>query len=164
MHIKQRFTINVWDGINGDVLIIPNLLPEHLDGNTYRIFLENVLSNLMAISRLHAKTSGFIMMPTSAMQFEETSIGLILIDRGGPVERWPQSPDLTPLHFYLWKHMKSMVNETPVTLDMYLIASIAEAAARVRDIPGQFERVRESMHRHCRTCIVENRRNFEHVL
>nr|XP_015922443.2 uncharacterized protein LOC107450974 [Parasteatoda tepidariorum] len=86
------------------------------------------------------------------------------IGRGGPVPWQPRSPDLTPLDFYLWGHMKSIVYETPVTSDMDLIARIAEAAVRVRDTPGQFERVRESMRRRCETCIVANRRNFEHLL
>ena len=49
--------------------------------------------------------------------------------------------------------MKSMVYETPVTSDMELIARITEAAARVRNIPGQFERICESMpmRRRCET-------------
>ena len=86
------------------------------------------------------------------------------IGRGGPVEWPPWSPDLTPLDFYLWGHMKSMVNETPLTLDMDLIARTAEVIARVRDFPGQFERVRESMRWRCETSIVANERNFEHLL
>lgn len=47
--------------------------------------------------------------------------------------------------------MKSIVYETPVTSDMDLIAWIAEAAAHIHDTLGQFERVRESMHRRCET-------------
>ena len=86
------------------------------------------------------------------------------IGRGGPVQ-WPaRSPDLNPLDFYLWGHMKPLVYETLVASYMDLISRIAKAASRVRDTPGQFERVRESMRRRCKTCIVANGRNFEHLL
>ena len=44
---QQCFTVNVWAGIIGDMLVGPYLLPERLDGNTYRIFLERVLPDLM---------------------------------------------------------------------------------------------------------------------
>ena len=59
-------------------------------------------------------------------------------------------PDLTPLDFYLWGHKKSIMYKTSVSSGMDLIAGIAEAAARVRNTPGQFEQVRESMCRRCR--------------
>ena len=36
------------------------------------------------------------------------------IDRGGPIA-WPaRSPDLNPLNFYLWRHLKTLVYDTPV--------------------------------------------------
>ena len=33
---------------------------------------------------------------------------------GGPVAWPPRSPDLTPLDYYLWGHMKTLVYETKV--------------------------------------------------
>ena len=38
------------------------------------------------------------------------------------------SPDLTPLDFFLWGHMKTLVYETPVESEMDLIARIAVAS------------------------------------
>ena len=89
------------------------------------------------------------------------------IGRDGPVERSPGDAgdrSLTPLDFYLWGHMKSMVYETSVTSDMDLIARITEAASCIHDTPGQFVRVREPIRRRCEMCIVANEKNFEHLL
>ena len=36
------------------------------------------------------------------------------IGRGGPVERPPRSPDLTPYDFSLWNHLKEKVYATPI--------------------------------------------------
>ena len=49
-------------------------------------------------------------------------------------------------------------------MDMDLIARKGEAAARLRDTPGQFEQVRESMRRRSETSILANGKNFEHLL
>jgi hypothetical protein len=36
------------------------------------------------------------------------------LDRGVPVALPPRSPDLTPLDYYLWGHMKTLVYESKV--------------------------------------------------
>ena len=78
------------------------------------------------------------------------------IGRHDPVS-WPvQSPDLTPLDFYLWGHMKSHINETPVESEEDITARIAVAA-------GVFGNVRDSLRRRCRTCINVHGRHFEHI-
>jgi len=41
----------------------------------------------------------------------------------------PTSPDLTPLHFFLWGHIKALMYMSPVDSEEDLIARIAEAAA-----------------------------------
>ena len=63
------------------------------------------------------------------------------IGRGGPIS-WPaRFPDMTPLDFYLWGHLKSVVNETPVPSEQELIGRTVEGCARIRETPGIFERV-----------------------
>jgi len=37
------------------------------------------------------------------------------IGRNGPVEWSPRSPDLNPIDFYLWGHVKSDVYSTPIS-------------------------------------------------
>ncbi|GFX43429.1 transposable element Tcb1 transposase [Trichonephila clavipes] len=86
------------------------------------------------------------------------------IGRGGPVTWPPRSPDLSPLDLFLWGAMKGLVYDTPVVSEMNLVARISIAAARIREMPGVFEDVRQSMPRRCRACIHANGRNFEHFL
>jgi hypothetical protein len=44
---QQQFSINVWAGIIGDVLIGFHVFPQRLTGNSYRHFLENGLPTLL---------------------------------------------------------------------------------------------------------------------
>ncbi|GBM80445.1 hypothetical protein AVEN_83032-1 [Araneus ventricosus] len=91
--------------------------------------------------------------------FGERWIGL-----GGPVA-WPSRfPDLSSLDYFLWEHLKSLVYATLVDSDEDLVARISVAAARVREIPGVFESVRQLLHRRCQACITVGGRNFECLL
>ena len=55
------------------------------------------------------------------------------LGRGGPVAWPPRSPDLTPLDYYLWGHMKTLVYETKVDARAALHDRIFEAAEQVRN-------------------------------
>jgi len=49
------------------------------------------------------------------------------IGRGGPIA-WPaRSPDLNPLDFYLWGHLKTIVYSTPIASVEVLRARIQQA-------------------------------------
>ncbi|GBM78692.1 hypothetical protein AVEN_244363-1 [Araneus ventricosus] len=65
---------------------------------------------------------------------------------------------------FLWGHLKSHVYATPVDSDDDLVARMSVAAARVREISGIFESVRQSLHRGCQACITVGGRNFEQLL
>ena len=70
-------------------------------------------------------------------------------DMSGPTA-WPaRSPDLTCHDFFLWGYMKSMVYETDIDSEEDLVARIVSAAAEVRETPGIFGRVRQSMASRC---------------
>ncbi|KOC67790.1 hypothetical protein WH47_11191 [Habropoda laboriosa] len=64
--------------------------------------------------------------------------------RGGRIN-WPaRSPDLNPLDFYLWGHLKSLVCNTPVNNIEELRYRIQESCRRIQTL-GTFERARRSM-------------------
>src|SRR5258705_3354060 len=67
------------------------------------------------------------------------------IGRGGPIAWPPRSPDLTPLDFFLWGHVKSLVYATAVETQEELTARIIAACEDVQRTPGIFERVRQNM-------------------
>ena len=68
--------------------------------------------------------------------------------RGGSV--LPRSPDLTPLDYFLWGSMKSMVYGTPVTSEEDLIAPVHEGIESLTRQPHFCGYVREDEHRRCR--------------
>ncbi|GFT43070.1 hypothetical protein TNCV_3769101 [Trichonephila clavipes] len=53
---------------------------------------------------------------------------------------------------------------TNIVRDEDLVTQISEAAARVREIPGNFECELQSPHRRCQTCISTGGRKYEQLL
>ena len=92
-------------------------------------------------------------------QFGEQWIG-----RGGPVAWPPRSPDLNPLDFYFWGHLKSVVYATPINTVEELRNRINDAFQQVRQNPGIFERVRRSMVWRIAGCVEQTGRHFEQLL
>jgi len=82
------------------------------------------------------------------------------IGRTGP----PRSPDLNPIDFYFWAHVKSEVYSTPVTNIDELRERILATFGAIRNRPGQLERVRESMMRRLKGCVAANGQHFEHLM
>ena len=74
-----------------------------------------------------------------------------------------RSPDLNPLHHFLWGYLKSLGFETPVETDMELVARIV-AACDIQNTPGIFVRARQNLVRRCHVCIEVGGRQFEQLL
>jgi len=60
------------------------------------------------------------------------------IGRSWPVANPPRSPDLTPMDFFLWGHIKTSIFTSPVDSEDDLIARVVEAAATIRQQLGIF--------------------------
>jgi hypothetical protein len=58
------------------------------------------------------------------------------IGRGSPVAWPPRSPDLNPLDFFLWGHLKSLVYATPVNTQQELWQRVWVACDTVKTSPG----------------------------
>jgi hypothetical protein len=50
-----------------------------------------------------------------------------LLDCSGLVPWPPQSPDFTPLDYFIWGHVKSLIYDTPVDNEFELLARILAA-------------------------------------
>ncbi|KAJ4427803.1 hypothetical protein ANN_25456, partial [Periplaneta americana] len=73
------------------------------------------------------------------------------IGRGGPIA-WPsRSPDLNPLDFYLWGHLKSLVYSSPMPDLESLRNRIVACSEDIRITRGVWDRVRRSMRHRCET-------------
>ena len=68
---------------------------------------------------------------------------------GGPVPCPLRSPDLLSLDFLLWRDINNIVYRDPVVSEIDLVARLACAAATIRETPGVFAHVRQSMVRQC---------------
>ena len=64
----------------------------------------------------------------------------------------------------MWGHLKSLMYESPIESAEVLVARLSAAVGEVRNTPGVFHRVRESLLRRCTTSIVSNGECFGQLL
>lgn len=169
--VQHRFSINIWAGILGDHLLGPYLLPERLNGAKYLVFLQHVLPDLLQGIPATVRQNMLFMHDGAPAHFSiavrnhlDATYPGRWIGRGGPVAWPPRSPDLNPLDFFFWGHLKSLVYQTPVDTLEDLTARIVVASADIASTPGMFERVRQSFVRRCRLCNDLRGRTFEQFL
>jgi hypothetical protein len=86
------------------------------------------------------------------------------IGRGGPTAWPPRPPDLNPLDFYLWGHLKTLVYADPVDNEEALHHRIVDVCQTICNYPGIFEQMRRSMMRRVEACIESHGGHFEHLL
>jgi hypothetical protein len=82
------------------------------------------------------------------------------VGRGGTTAWPPRSPDLNPLDFYLWGHIKTLVYAAPVDNEEALHHRMP---VRLRNYPGIFERMRRSMMRRVEACAESHGGHFVHL-
>jgi hypothetical protein len=83
------------------------------------------------------------------------------IGRRGVIEYPPRSPDLTPLHFYLWGTLKDEVyRQKPATLNALRETIEASCAAVTPDTLAAV--VRSTVQRH-RRCLAADGGHLEHI-
>ena len=136
-HHQVRFSVNIWAGIIGDHLIGPYLLPPRLNGKIYKIFLEETLPDLMDDLPLAVRQDMWFQQDGApahytleVQEFLNKTYPARWIGRGGPVAWPPRSPDLTPLDFFSWGYIKSLIYER-----------IIAACDMVLETPGIFDRI-----------------------
>lgn len=168
---QHTFSVNVWAGIVGDSLIGPIFLPNRLNGQHYLYFLQNVLPIHMEDIPLDIRDNMWFMhdgapchFSNDVRQFLNNLFHEKWIGRGGPLA-WPaRSPDLNPIDFYLWGHVKNLVYSTPTDSEEDLRRKIIAVFQQIKRIPGVFERMRHSMRRRLNMCVAENGAHVEHLL
>lgn len=168
---QHRFSVNMWAGIVGERLIGPIMLPPRLTGTVYLNFLRYTLPELLDELPLDIRRNLWFQHDGAPAHFSHVVREHLddrfrgrWIGRGSDVN-WPaRSPDLTPLDFFLWGHMKSLVYETPVQSEEDLVARISVAAEMIQTMPDVFTDVNLNMLRRCNKCIERGGRHFQQLL
>jgi len=86
------------------------------------------------------------------------------LGRGGPVAWPPRSPDLTPLDYYIWGHMKTLVYETKVDSRAELRARIFAVAEQIRNHPDRIASAIQSLLIRAEKCVANGGGHFEQLL
>lgn len=170
---QKRFSVNVWAGMKDGFIVGPYILPETLTGNGYNQFLRETLPDLLEdipLSHFQGIWYQHDGCPAhtvrSVREFLDSQYPRRWIGRLGPVAWPPRSPDLTPMDFYFWGHMKSLVYDkrAPVTSREELIQRIESAAEEIRRNPEMVRSAVDSVAKRSRKCIRRNGNIFENEL
>ncbi|KAJ8876244.1 hypothetical protein PR048_024154 [Dryococelus australis] len=146
--------------IIGDRLMGPCLLAlaNRVNGARYHAFIANespvLLEDVPYLQRLYLwfmHDGALVHFPRDARERLTQIFNGRWIGRGDPVS-WPScSPDLNPLDFWLWGHLKAL-------------GRVIYACQHILDQPGVFQRARDSLRRRSQGCITMNGRHIEHFL
>ncbi|KAJ4442736.1 hypothetical protein ANN_04327 [Periplaneta americana] len=155
-----RFSLNMWAGIIGDRLVGPHVLVNRLTRQAYTNFLENTIPHVLEDTPLINRQHIHFLHGGAPAHFSRTARRYLdrrfpdrWIGRGGPIAWPPRSPDLNPLDFYLWCHLKSLVYSSPVPDLESFRNRIVACSEDICNTPGVWDRVRRSMRHRCEVCI-----------
>ena len=86
------------------------------------------------------------------------------LGRGISVAWPPRSPDLTPLDYYHWGNMETLVYETKVDSRAALCHRIFAAAEQIRNKPDNIASATQSLLMRAENCIATGGGQFEQLL
>ena len=160
-NFQRRFSVNVWCGVLGNKLIGPFVFDNNLTGNTYEVFLRNELPGLLEdipliiMSQMYVQHDGAPPHYTRHVrEYLNKSFPSRWFGHGGPIAWPPRSPDLTPLDYYLWGHMKRSVYETKAPSRAERRRRIFAAAEHIRNHPDNIATATQSLLMRAENCIA----------
>ncbi|KAJ4443164.1 hypothetical protein ANN_04814 [Periplaneta americana] len=119
-----------------------------LTGQAYTNVLENTIPHVLEDTPLMNRQHIHFLHDGAPAHFSRTARRYLdrrfpdrWIGRGGPIAWPPRSPDLNPLDFYLWGHLKSLVYLSPVPDLESLRNRIVACSEDIRNTPGVWDRV-----------------------
>jgi hypothetical protein len=130
---QVRFSVSVWAGIVGVTVVGPYLLPDRLTAQRYHGFLETVLPGLLEDVPLAVRQRLWFQHDRAPAHYGENARQWLnatypgrWIGLGGPIAWPPQSPDLTPMDFFLWGHLMEQVYAVPPKIIEDLVARLQQ--------------------------------------
>lgn len=169
---QRKFSANVWMGIINNHLVGPHFLPDHLNGEHYEHFLRHVLPELLediplaTLRRMKYQHDGCpAHYRRQIRDWLNENFPNNWIGRLGPIP-WPaRSPDLTPMDYYVWGHMKTIVynDNQPIINIEELRRRIIAAAEQIRENLSSVV-VKSELRKRMRFCIRNQGSHFENEL
>ena len=86
------------------------------------------------------------------------------LGRGRPIPWPPRSPDLTPLDYYIWSHMNTLVYETKVDSRAAQRDRIFAAVEHIQKHPNNIGSATQSLLMRAENCIAAGGGHFEQLL
>jgi hypothetical protein len=127
------------------VIIGQYVLPHRLTGNHYRDILLHDLPKLLEVVPLAVRARVWYMHDGAPAHFSRVVRDVLnntyhdrWIDRGGPTAWPPRSPDLNPLHFYLWGHLKPLRMQLLLTTKRHFTIALWMPVRLTAPTPGSF--------------------------
>lgn len=174
-HTQHHQKINVWAGIIGRNIIGPFFINESLNSERYLVLLQNeiipALYNLFPNENHPERLADRVWFQQDGAP---AHFGLVVrqylnnifpnrwIGRRGFIEWPPRSPDLTPLDFYLWGHLKTNVyRNRPNNLED-LQNRLRQEMAEIP--PEALTNCLRSFSDRLAHCLAVNGAQFEHLL
>ena len=150
----------VWAAMSHRGIIGPFFFDESVNGENYlemlKTFLWPQLAPLPDIDRLHFMQDGAPPhFARTVRQWLDQVFEGRWIGRRGPIEWPPRSPDMTPMDFYLWGHIKHLVFQRKPRNTGDLRTFIRDAINDINSQPDLLRRVILSF-KHRMHLIVEN--------
>jgi hypothetical protein len=165
---QYEFSVNIWAGIIDNNIIGPIVLPNRLNHIDYLQFIKYDLPELLPVLLRPIMWFQHDGAPphfaVDVRDYLNEAYGDRWIGRGGPVAWPPRSPDLNPLDFYLWGHVKEIVYKEPVNTREELLQRIRRAFENIRAIRHICRRVRSSLRRRLNACVDADGGHFQHFL
>ena len=166
---QHQWSLNVWGGIIGDVIIGPHFFNGHLNGQMYLHFLRHEFLALLAAIPEYTRNRMWLQQDGAPAHFSrevkyylDETFPNQWIGRNGPTQ-WPaRSPDLTKLDYFLWGYVKEIVYKDLPTTALNMQQRITDA---FENIPREMLReVNRSFGDRINLCINQNGRHFEHLM
>lgn len=165
--------LNVWAGILGDHIVGPFFIDGNLNGNIYLELLETTVDphitellendeNLLENELVFQQDGAPPHYVVPVREFLNNRFPGRWIGRRGPIE-WPaRSPDLSPLDYFLWGHLKSKVYATQPANIEDLRQRIIEECRQLT--PQVFANVRSLFQSRLYYCMEVNGGHYEQLL
>lgn len=168
---QVQFSINVWAAIIDDILIGPVILPRRLNSERFLEILRDELPLLLMDVPLDIRRRMFMQMDGCPAHYAGIVRNFLnqtyprrWIGREGPVG-WPaRSPDMTPLDYFLWGHMKQQVYSTPIDSEADLHDRIINCASTIKNDREMIRRATQQIVMRAAMCLQQRGSHFENLL